>query len=82
MIFIPFLINIRINISKIRTIKNTFCYYLKWCFIWIKIHIYNTLLSYVTELFNLFEPSFLLIPIKIHLKVAPFAFNIAIFFKE
>ena len=29
--------------------------------------IYNTPLSYVTELFNLFKPSFLLIPIKIHL---------------
>ena len=46
------------------------------------IYIYNTPLSYVAELFNLFKPSFLLIPIKIHLKVAPFAFNIAISFKE
>ena len=46
------------------------------------INIYNTPLSYVTELLNLFKPSFLLIPIKIHLKVALFAFNIAISFKE
>ena len=44
-------------------------------------YIYNTPLSYVTELFNLFKPSFLLIPIKIHLKVAPFAFDIAISFR-
>ena len=42
---------------------------------------YNTPLSYVTELFNLFKLN-LLISIKIHLKVASFAFNIAIFFKE
>ena len=46
------------------------------------IYIYNTPLSYVTELFNLFKPSFLLIPINKHLKAVPFALNIAIFFKE
>ena len=57
-------------------------YYFNWCFIWIKIHIYNAPLSYVTELFNLFKPSFLLTPIKTHLKVAPFVLNIAMFFKE
>ena len=68
--------------SKISTAKSTSFYYFNWCFIWAKIHIYNTPLSYVTELFNLFKPSFLLIPIKIHLKVARFAFNIAIYFKE
>ena len=44
------------------------------------INIYSTPVSYVTELFNLFKPSFLLIPIKIHLKVALFAFNIDISF--
>ena len=46
------------------------------------IYIYNTPLSYVTELCNLFKPSVLLVPIKIPLKVFPFAFNIAISFKE
>ena len=46
------------------------------------VYIYNTPLSDVSELFNLFKPSYLLIPIKIPLKVAPFAFNIAISFKE
>ena len=51
-------------------------------FLCIKIHIYNTALPYVTEVFNLFKPSFLLIPIKMHLKVVPFALNIAMFFKE
>ena len=45
------------------------------------ISIYNIPLSHVTELFNLFKPSLLLIPIKIHLKVFPFAFNIAMSFK-
>ena len=48
----------------------------------LNIYIYNTPLSYVTELFNLFKPSFLLIPIKIHLKVTSFALNIAIFLKN
>ena len=71
-----------INVYKISTPKNTFSNSFNWWFIWIKIHIYNTPLSYVTELFNLFKPSFLLIPIKTHLKVAPFALNIAIFVKE
>ena len=71
---------IRINISKISTTKSPFFYYSNWCFIRTKIHIYNTPLSYVTELFNPFKPSFLLISIKIHLKVSPFAFNIAISF--
>ena len=80
-IFIPF-INIRINISKVGTTKSTFFYYFNWCFIWTKTQIYNTPLSYVIELFNLFKPSFLLIPIKIHLNVVPFASNIAISFKE
>ena len=42
---------------------------------------YNTPLPYVTELFNLFKPSFLLKPIETHLKVATFAFNLAISFK-
>ena len=51
-------------------------------FIWIKTHVYNIPLSYVTELFNLFNASLLLIPINKHLKVAPFAPNIAMFFKE
>ena len=64
------------------TTKSTFFYYFNWCFIRTKIDIYNTPLSYATELFNLFKPSFLLIPIKIHLKVAPFAFNITMSFKE
>ena len=41
--------------------------------------IYKTPLSSNTELFNLFKPSFLLIPHQIHLKVAPFALNVAIF---
>ena len=44
--------------------------------------IYKTPLSPTTELFNLLKPSFLLIPQKIHLKVAPFVLNIAIFSKE
>ena len=43
---------------------------------------YKTPLSSNTELFNLLKPSFLLIPHKIHLKVAPFAFNIAILSNE
>ena len=77
-----FFINNRINISKISTTKSTFfiisyllfyCFFYFYCFIWAKIHIYNTPLSYVTELFNLFKLSFLLMPIKIHLKVSPFA---------
>ena len=81
-VFVPLLINYRLNVSKISDTKCAFFNYFNWCFIWAKIHIYNTPLSYVTELFNLFKPSFLLIPIKIHLKVTPFALNIAIFFKE
>ena len=44
--------------------------------------IYKTPLSSNTELCNLLKPSFLLLPHKIHLKVAPFAFNIAIFSNE
>ena len=72
----------RKNVSKISTTKLTFFNYFNWCFIWAKIHIYNTPLSYVTELFNFFNASFLLIPINKHLKVAPFALNVAIFFKE
>ena len=40
------------------------------------------LYDYVTELCKFFNVSFLLIPINKHLKVAPFALNIAIFFKE
>ena len=62
--------------------KSTFFYYFNWCFIWAAIHIYNTLLSYVTELINFFNALFLLIPINEHIKVAPFALSIAIFFKE
>ena len=82
-----FFINIRINISKASTSNITFFYYFNgiafnWCFTRIKINIYNTPLSHVTKLFNLFKPSFLLIPIKIHLNVFPFAFNIAISFKQ
>ena len=46
------------------------------------IHIYNTPLSRVTELFNFSNTSFILLPIKIHVKVVPFALNIAISFKE
>ena len=42
--------------------------------------IYKTSLPPNIKLFNLFKPSFLLTPHKIHLKVAPFALNIAIFF--
>ena len=51
----------------------------------INFYIYNTSLSYVTELFSLFTNTnlvFLLIPLKIHLKVFPFAFNIAISIKN
>ena len=80
--FCTIFINIRINVSKISTTKYIFFYYFNWCFIWTKLHIYNTLLSRVTELINHFNASFLLIPIKIHLKVSPFALNIAISFKE
>ena len=76
-----YFLNVRINVSKIST-KSTFFYYFNWCFIRTKIHIYKTPLSYVTELFNLLNASFLLIPIKIRLKVAPFALNIAVSFKE
>ena len=36
-------------------------------------------ISYVTESLNLFNALFLLIPAKVHLKVTPFALNIAIF---
>ena len=82
LIFIPFFINIGINVSKISTTESTFFFYFNWCFIRTKIHIYNTPLSYATELFNLCKPSFLLIPIKIHLKVFPYAFNITISSKE
>ena len=66
---------------KISTSKCTFFYYFNWCFIWAKIYIYTTPLSYVTEFFNLFKPSFLLTPINKHIKVVSFALNIAIFFK-
>ena len=78
----PFFTNIRINVSILNTTKSIFFYYFDWCFIRTKIYIYNTPLWYVTELLNLFKPSFLLIPIKIHLKVDPFAFNIAASFTE
>ena len=44
--------------------------------------IYKTPLSCNTELFSFFNASILLIPINEYLKVAPFALNIAIFFKE
>ena len=82
-IFVLLLINTRLNVSKLSTTKNNFFYYyFSWCFIWTKIYIDNTPLSYVTELFNIFSVWFLLILIKIHLKVAPFALYIAIYFKE
>ena len=82
LIFVPLLMNTTINVSKISASKCTFFYYFNWCFIWAKIHIYNTPLSYVTELFNFFNASFLLILINKHLKIVSFALNIAIFFKE
>ena len=81
-IFTPLLIKTRINVSKISTTKRTLSNYFNWCFIWAKIHIYNIPLSYVPELFSLFNTSFLLIPINKHLKVASFALNTAIFFKD
>ena len=80
--FVPLLINIRINVSKKSTSKRIFFYYFNWCFIWAKIHLYNTPLSYVTEFFNLFNALFLPIPINKYLIVVPFALNIAIFFKN
>ena len=40
--------------------------------------IYKAPLSSKIEFFNLLKPSFLLIPYKMHLKVAPFALDIAI----
>ena len=79
MSFVPFLINTRINVSEISTTKLTFFYYFNWCFIWDKTHICNTPLSYVTELFNFSNVSFLLIPINKHLKVVPFALNAKLF---
>ena len=81
-VFVSLFINTRINVSKISTTKSTFFYYFNWCFICTKMNIYTIPLSRVTELFNHFNASFLLIPIKIHLKVAPFALNIATSFKE
>ena len=81
-IFVSLIIDAKINASGIRTSKCTFSFYFNWCFFWTKIHIYNTPLSYATELFNLFKPSFLLKTFKIHLKVTPFVLNIAILFKE
>ena len=42
--------------------------------------IHKTPLSSNTELFSLLTASSLLIPHKIHLKLTPFTFNIAIFF--
>ena len=77
-IFVRIFFNIRLNVSKISITKSTFFYYFNWSFVRTKLHIYSTPLSRATELFN---ASFLLIPIKIHLKVAPFALNIAISFK-
>ena len=44
--------------------------------------IYKTLLSSNTGLFNLLTASSLLIPHKIHLKLKPSAFNIAMFFNS
>ena len=55
---------------------------LQWCFIWAECHVYNTSLSYVTELFNLFNALFLLNPITKHLKATLLALDIAIFFIE
>ena len=81
-IFVPLLKNTRINIFKISATNSAFLYYFNWCFIRTKTHIYNIPLSYVTELFNRFNDSFLLISIKIHLKGAPLALNKAISFKE
>ena len=44
--------------------------------------IYKIPLSSKTELFNLLKLSFLSITDKLHLKIAPFTFNVAIFLKD
>ena len=71
-------LNIWLFIKKWCTSKRTFFIILIGFLFGLK-SIYKTPFSFSTELFNLFKPSFLLIPNKIHLKVAPFALNIAIF---
>ena len=75
---VPLSMNTRINVSKISTSKRTL-FITSIGFLFGLTSIYKTSLSSNTELFNLLKPSFLLIPHKMHLKVAPFALNIAIF---